>query len=119
MNHRIVVTSRRFPYLPVRVEVHGFVYEGYALLDTGFDGDVILPERCVSDIGAAGWHRHYILADGSEVRAPIYDGSLAFNGLGPFPSVIAVIGDEALIGVHAIRRFRVILDHGQRVVVEP
>ena len=54
MNHRIAVTSRRFPYLPVRVEVHGFVYEGYALLDTGFDGDVILPEKCVSDIGDGG-----------------------------------------------------------------
>ena len=119
MNRRVAVISQRFPYLPVRVEVHGFVYEGYALLDTGFDGDVILPEKWVSDIGSEGWHRHYILADGSEVHAPIYDGNLAFNGFGPFPAVIALIGDEALIGVHAIRRFRVVLDHGQRVVVEP
>lgn len=34
------VESRRFPYLPLRLEVRNRMYEVEALIDTGFDGDL-------------------------------------------------------------------------------
>ena len=119
MNHYgMAITSQRFPYLPIRVDVRGIVYEGYALLDTGFDGGVILPSRYLPPSHAAEWTDSWALADGSSVIAPAYSGTVEINGFRQFDTFITALGDEALIGVHAIRRFTVILDHGQRVVVE-
>lgn len=117
MNHRRLV-SRRFPYLPIRVDARGIVYEGYALLDTGFDGGVILPSRYLPPGHIAEWTGSWALADGSNVIAPTYSGTVELNGFGQFDTFITALGDDALIGVHAIRRFRVLLDYGQRVVVE-
>jgi hypothetical protein len=39
--------------------------------------------------------------------------------LGPFPVVVTSLGDEPLIGRRLTDRFRVIEDHGARVIVEP
>jgi hypothetical protein len=36
-----------------------------------------------------------------------------------FPVVISFLGEEALIGRAVTDRFRLTLDHGQRVIVEP
>ena len=32
---------------------------------------------------------------------------------------ITILGDEPIVGVQVIQHFSVILDHGQRVIVEP
>ena len=38
------VTSTDYPYLPIRLEVRGVQFEDRALLDTGFTGELIIPE---------------------------------------------------------------------------
>ena len=39
-----MVVSREYPYLQVKVTVHNFSSHFRALLDTGFDGYLVLPE---------------------------------------------------------------------------
>lgn len=41
------VESRRFPYLPLRVELDGLELRLEALIDTGFDGDLALPTHYI------------------------------------------------------------------------
>ena len=61
-----MLVSSDYPYLQVRVTVRtrSFVYR--ALLDTGFDGYLVLPENLESQLGAPEFQVKTRLADGSE-----------------------------------------------------
>lgn len=112
------LASWRLPYLPIRVGIQGETYEIEALVDTGFDGAVILPQGLVSrqpPDGDLPWY----LGDGTLTVAPYYLGSVSIGTYCSFPALITVLGSEALVGRAATDRFRLILDHGQRVIVEP
>ncbi len=110
----------RFPYLHVRVHVDDMMkYEGEALLDTGFDGRVLLPSRYLQDTGSSEWSDSWTLADGSKVIADSYPGVAELDGFEPVDIFVTKLGDDVLIGVEVIRHFSVILDHGRRVIVEP
>ncbi len=39
--------------------------------------------------------------------------------MSPLPAVVTVPGDELLVGVGLARHFRIVLDHGRQVIVEP
>jgi hypothetical protein len=58
-------------------------------------------------------------ADGTEVLAPVYLGTAQLDAFASFPAFVTVLGDETLVGRGVSDRFRVILDHGQQVIVEP
>ena len=118
-NERLV--SPHFPYLPIRVYAPHINYEGNALIDTGFAGSVVLPSGYLPDNVPPARRTRWILADGSRISAPIYRGSVAVGGFPPLPfqTTITILGDEPIVGVQVIRHFSVILDHGQRVIVEP
>lgn len=116
MTSRTVVSSR-FPYLPIRVTVGDMTYEGEALLDTGFGGGVMLPSRYLPDEEPDFGYIDWILADHSTHRAPSYRGTVEIDGFQPFQTSVTSLGDEVLVGVQVIRRFYVLLDYGERVVV--
>ena len=64
------------------------------------------------------------MADGSEVMAPIFLGTIRFPELvgdsGVMVGVaVIVLGDQLLIGQGVLRRFKLTLDHGKQVVLEP
>ena len=111
------VVSSRFPYLPIRVTVGGMTYDGEALLDTGFGGGVMLPSRFLPDEDPDFGYIDWILADHSTLRAPSYKGTVEIDGFQPFQTSVASLGETVLVGVQVIRRFYVLLDHGERVVV--
>lgn len=113
------VTSSRFPYLPITLTVRGRSISLEAILDTGYDGDVMVPREIARDWGESEGQLPWTLIDGSRVRAPVYFGGVAVGSLGPHPAMIAVFGREPLLGQRFITLFRVILDHGLRVIVEP
>lgn len=124
MNRPLV--SRRFPYLRIYLLIHHRTsmamtnMEKEALIDTGFDGDVVLPSSHIFNGEPPDGYLTWKLADGSEVLAPAYVGELMVSSsLGPFDVVITVLGDEPLVGRNLISHFTVILDHGAKVVVEP
>lgn len=117
VNRRLV--SSHFPYLPLRLSVGDYSGSLEALVDTGFDGDVALPPGLLANGGSPDEYLTWALADGSEVLAAAFLGAARLGDLDPFPVLVTVLGDEPLMGRGIIDRFRVILDHGQRVVLEP
>lgn len=57
------------------------------------------------------------LADNSQVVVPHFTGTIEIDGFQPFQTTVAIMGDEALVGVQVISRYYILLDHGERVVV--
>ena len=112
------VISSRFPYLPLELTVRGRTEQVEALLDTGFDGDIVLPAGFVPDERRPDTYLQWILADESLVRAPAYLGTVRIGAFGPFDCAITVLGEEAIVGRSVTNRFAVTLDHGRRVIVE-
>ena len=117
LNGRLV--SDRYPYLPIRPDVGYGPQELEALLDTGFDGDVVVPLALIARGRTPGGHHRWTLAGGSEVVAPLYFGMVQLGRTGPFPILITALGDEPILGLGVARRFTITLDHGRRVIVEP
>lgn len=112
------VISARFPYLPLELTVRGRTEQVEALLDTGFDGDIVLPAGFVPDERHPDTYLQWILADGSLVQAPAYLGTVMIGAFGPFDCLITVLGEEAIVGRFITDRFAITLDHGVRVIVE-
>jgi predicted aspartyl protease len=117
-------TSIRFPYVKARVRFAGsraqveLVTE--ALLDTGFDGDIIIPAHFADELGPPDAVLDWQMADGSIVRGGLYSADVQLDGLSiPQPAVATAMGDEFLFGRGLIENYRIVLDHGREVVVEP
>ena len=117
MNQSVV--SSRFPYLPIHLAVGQRSEALEALLDTGFDGDVAVPADPVSTGHPPSGYSRWILADGSTVFAPLFRGTIHVGPLGPFDALITALGDEPIVGRGVTDRFKVTLDHGQQVIVDP
>ncbi len=113
------VVSARFPYLPIRLTIRGQPIALEAFLDTGFDGDIVIPPGLLAIDAAPDNHLLWILADGSPVHAPAYLATVEMGPLGTYPVAVTILGDETIIGRRLTDRFRVILDHGREVIVEP
>ncbi len=118
MNDRLL-ESDRFPYLPLQVAIGDEVWNVEALLDTGFDGAIVLPEALVPHESPPEGYSTWWLADGSMVDAPSYRGMVRVGQSDPIEVAITILGDEILAGRDLIAHFRIVLDHGRRLVVEP
>jgi predicted aspartyl protease len=95
-----------------------------ALTDTGFSGDIVVPVTKELKQDTPGAYATWMMADGSEVLAPIFLGSIRFPELDEDVSemvgvTVTLLGDQALIGQSVLRRFTLILDHGKQVILEP
>ena len=110
------LVSSRFPFLPVRLEVRQLIYEEEALIDTGFDGGIAVPPFLLEG-QEPDWRQRWILAEGSEIVAPVYRGTVQVGDFQPASVLVLAMGDEYLIGLGLLTRFSVLLDHGLRVVV--
>jgi predicted aspartyl protease len=113
------VVSSRFPYLPVHLDVGGHSDDVEALLDTGFDGDVAVPLSRMPGGQPPDFLETWTLADGTQVVVPTYLGSVQIGGLPAFRVALTALGDEPLVGRGVGDRFRITLDHGQQLILEP
>lgn len=113
------VISRRFPYLPITLTVGQHTQTVSALLDTGFDGHVVVPAGLITNGNPPDSYLRWTLADGSQVPAPAYLGTVQIGDLGTFPAVISILGEEPIVGRSLSNHFRITLDHGKRVIVQP
>jgi clan AA aspartic protease len=112
--------SRDYPFVDVSITVQSFRTSSRALIDTGFDGHLILPVSLAGTLGLADSRGQWTLADGTTVFLPEYRGGVEIIGLGfTFMARIVLMGDECLIGQGIIRQLKVTFDHGQQVIVEP
>ena len=79
MDERSVI-SNEFPYIPIRILLNGRETEAEALLDTGFSGEVIIPEDAVpDDIGPPAYFVTYRVADNRIVSSPCFTVILKFR----------------------------------------
>ena len=112
------VESGRFPYLPAQVRVGEQSLITEALVDTGVEGDAVLPAGAVLDQPPDAY-RSWAFADGTTFEAAVYYGTVRVGDFDPVPADIALIGEEPILGRGITDIYRVILDHGHRVIVEP
>lgn len=117
MNGRFA--SDRFPYIPMRLSIRGHVLDLEALIDTGFEGALIIPADALQLEGVPDTTTRWILADGSSVGAPVYGAIVELGSLGSLMISVSVLGSEFLVGRKVTDQFTIILDHGQRVIIEP
>ena len=115
-----VVTSNDFPYLPIRIAVRDREVRCLALVDTGFTGDLVVPEGSLPrDIGEPDHVRIYRVADDRLTSVQVFSGELEIIGLPPIQGVtVAALGSKYLVGLGIIERYVVTLVRGERVVVE-
>jgi predicted aspartyl protease len=113
------LASSHFPYLPIHLEVRGHTADLEALLDTGFDGAIVVPPGLVTNGRPPDQRSRWMLADGSEVAAPSYLGTVTLGSFGPYEVLITALGDEPILGRGLATLFRIILDHGREISIEP
>ena len=72
-----------------------------------------------SAIKQTWYYQRWTLADGGQVQAPIYRGTVQVGTFQPTPALIVALGDEHIIGLGVLNNFTVTFDHGRRVIVSP
>jgi predicted aspartyl protease len=123
------LTSSKYPFLPLTIHVRvssrkNLDLHTQALIDTGFSGDIVVPATEELRQSKPGAYATWTMADGSEVLAPIFLGSIRFPQLDEDVAemvgvTITVLGDQVLIGQSVLRRYTLTLDHGRQVILEP
>ena len=91
-----------------------------AVFDSGFSGDVVIPQSMAVDIGlASGGVAEISLADGSTQIVKLYLCKIKIGRITQEASTI-IIGDEVLIGMGLMKPFDICLRAGtSEVVMEP
>lgn len=110
------MTSLSFPFVSVRIELGGRVFEENAILDTGFDGEVVIPQNLVEGLQADEAAR-FVFPDGTVVEPEVFNGVVQLADMEPTTAEIVALGTEFIVGIRILRHYEVILDHGRRVVV--
>lgn len=112
------LTSFRFPYIQAILQVLNRNIKIEALVDTGFDGDVTVPPEMVLNGKPPEGYLPWTLADETKINAPYFLGKIRIGKFQAFNVLVTALGDEPLIGRGVIDRFKVIFDHGRKVIVE-
>ena len=113
--------SANYPFLSIRIEIGDWQAEPWALVDTGFEGSLVIPTTTLGlGLGSPDSSSNWVLADGSIVETPVYIGNLEIFGLPPISEItVTVLGTDYILGRGIIDRFEIILDHGERLIVRP
>jgi hypothetical protein len=93
----------------IRLTVAGNTWT--AIIDSGFNGDLELPEslrRFVSPRFKGQCHS--LLAGGQSIVEDTYRVEFPFAGRTVIAEATFVVGNEILIGTHLLRHYRVVLD---------
>jgi predicted aspartyl protease len=94
-------SSSHFPYIPVTVFLNKRTETVEALLDTGFDGDLIIPEGLMTNGKPPDSYLRFTLADqATSVLAPAYLGRVEvaeLRDVGEHAAIISVLGTEAIL----------------------
>ena len=112
------MTSLTFPFVPVRIELQGRVFEENAILDTGFDGEIAIPKAYAEGLEPEG-SEPFAFPDGTVVEPDKFTGIVRLADMEPTTAEIVALGSEFIVGIRILIRYEVILDHGQRVIINP
>lgn len=114
-----MIPSPPYPSLRIRFVAQGVAGDTFALVDTGFDGHLVIPAAEPLALPQPIYRRRVRTASGEIVRVPVYLGTVELvDQPDPVEALIMALGDEYLVGLATLNHFRVTFDHGQRVIVE-
>jgi predicted aspartyl protease len=109
MSNKLI--SSKYPFLPLTIHVRvsnrkKIDINTQALIDTDFSGDIVIPVTEELKQSSPDAYATWTMADGSEVMAPIFLGSIRFPELDEDAAervgvTVTVLGDQALIRVHS------------------
>jgi len=111
------VVSHNPPYALVRIRVRNESVEAEALVDTGFDGAVIVPEGFLDANELPDGRVRWNLADGRGALFPTFLGSIQIGMLGPFDVSITALGNEVLLGRDLTDQLTLTFDHGKTLTI--
>lgn len=118
---RTSFTSHHYPYLPVSIAVNKQVRTVEALIDTGFDGDIVIPEGLIRGEEPDSYIRYSLADPEATIFAPSFLGRVEVAQMGDYglyAAVVSCFGTEPIIGRNLLRKFQVVLDHGERVMIK-
>lgn len=102
----------------IEAEVGGQSWQ--AIIDTGFNGELELPERLRSHVSSQFVGRvSSLLAANQRIEENVYLVDFPFDGRTVRVQATFAAGDEILIGTRILRDYRLLIDFpGQTVVLE-
>jgi clan AA aspartic protease len=121
----VPVSSSHFPYLTIRVTIRQPLASNQqeiqleALVDTGFDGGVVIPKDLLDPSLTPVRYLPWSLADDSQVLLPAFLGDVQIGNLPPVRTIVMPLGDEPLLGRNVTNHYRMIFDRGNQLVIEP
>lgn len=112
------IVSKNFPFITIVVTVRKRVEKVEALIDTGFEGDVVVPKGLLTNGDPPDTLLPWQLANETVVLAPVYAGRIKLGNIASFTVSVVTLGNEVMIGRGVTDRFKVIFDHGRKVIIE-
>ena len=108
---RGTVSPRFEPVVPIElVAENGEIHTVQAVLDTGFDGELSLPESLISELGFPLYDDFVsTMADGRKAKFLGYDGNIVWHGRRRSVLVLQNAG-EPLLGMRLLWRNRITID---------
>jgi len=100
----VPVTSSHFPYLTIRLTIRQPLarnqqeLEVEALVDTGFDGGVVIPKGALDPSLTPVRYLPWELADDSQVLLPAFLADVQIGTLPPVRTIVMPLGDEPAVG---------------------
>lgn len=106
------VSPRFEPLVPLDlVETEGQIYQIEVLLDTGFDGSLLIPDHVIKSLGFPLYDDFVsTLADGRSVVVQGFDGQVMWHGRLQSVLILESKG-EALLGMNLLWRNRITIDN--------
>lgn len=119
MNGRVDGSGRALIKIALKPSAKGLPMRLEAWVDTGFTGELVLPQTLVSDLKLQSGTVGAQLGDGSDVILRTYTCRIAWFGKSRQIEVVANDGQFPLLGVGLLRDHRMAIDYpAQSVVVE-
>ena len=88
-----------------------------AIIDTGFNGELELPDHLRSAVNAQFIGRiHVALGGGQHIEEDVYLADFPFDGETLLAEATFVPGQEILLGTHLLRRYRLTIDFPAQAV---
>jgi hypothetical protein len=115
--------STRFPYLSVHVRLGNLQYPDFefdvdALVDTAFDGGLIVPRDLIPGRVHSPGQQWCEFADGIRVLVPFYQGFLTIGSLQPVAAYVMALPNQALLGRAVTDHFKLTFWYGRQGVLE-